>query len=182
MSTRRAISERPRTPRIEGGWRPRGVPLATIGLALFAASCSRDGDGGTPAEIDPTAAAEIVRQAQIAEVRASFPDRANAVCNRYGTLDGPHAEPCVEAAVALYDYVIERVLASPPEWESAVLATLTPCVREAFRHAQSEVKGMTEPELLVQGLRKAPRCIDDRYAVVTKYFADHETRGADGAS
>jgi hypothetical protein len=160
---------------------PHRTLLPILTLALAATACS---ESGAPenAATDPVAEAKrVLRQADLDALRASFPERVASLCKRYRTDESPQAEACEKAGFALHERLLEKVEATPYEWQEQTLSLGRLCLRHAFRVAQSEIEGKTEAELFVQGLEEGPKCLDDSYTALIRQLRE-EAEGSEANS
>lgn len=151
---------------------PHRTLFPVLILALAVTACS-EADVPQDSPADPIAEAQrILRQADLEALRDSFPERVTSLCKRYGTDESPQAGACEKAGFALHERLLEQVESTPYEWQEQVLSLGRLCLRHAFRVAQSEVDGKTEPELFVQGLEEGPRCLGDSYTAMIRQLRE----------
>lgn len=153
---------------------PRCTLVPILILALGATACGEaDAPEGTPE--DPVAEARrVLRQADLEALRESFPERVASLCKRYETDESPQADACEKAGFALHERLLDKVEKTPYEWQEQVLSLGRLCLRHAFRVAQSEVDGKTEPELFVEGLEEGPKCLDDSHTVLIQQLREED--------
>lgn len=156
--------------RVRSGRAPRPLPerhprasllLLLVGLAAGMLACS--GEAESEMTDDPR---EVARVARMQVYREGIPDFAEQVCRKHATLETEYGPACLKAAADFLEAVAKQVERAPVTWEKQAVALGGICQREAFRFAQSEAEGRSEPDLLVVGLLKGPACLEYQYGLL----------------
>ena len=127
--------------------RPRPIFLL---LAVLALACAESEE-------------ERVASDRVDRYREKIATLVDEDCDRHGTLESSFASDCEAASTLLHERMAEILAGAPRSWESRVLSLAGICRAEAYRYAQSEYEGRSEPDLLVEGLSQGPGCLETQF-------------------